>query len=267
MASSDMGAWVPSATTAVQCTRPSADALFDGLEEQGQRAVPGAVGDDHAQRATGQVQCGDLARARTSEPPRVRGPVRAPPASPSLAPPPGPLGPSVVNRCSMDATSAANAVSPSDPSAAAELPEARRTGRRHGDPRRSDPAGGEAPRHAPRRPPTPAIQMAATMANLVVSSDLARRAATTGSRRWGNLLDPSAPTCDAGVAESRVGESPQRLVGECRGLQRWRERGHLERLVRRAPARSERRRDLPRPLRWWRTRPAGRRTPRRSAGR
>ena len=101
MASSDIGAWVPSATTAVQALAAPADAFLDGLEEERQRAVPGAVGDDHAQRASGQVERGDLGPHERRAPPRGRGPARVLRASTVTVPPPGATSPSVVRRSSM----------------------------------------------------------------------------------------------------------------------------------------------------------------------
>ena len=267
MASSDMGAWVPSAITAVQCARPSADSLFDGPEEQGQRAVPGAVGDDHAERATGEVQCGDLCaheRANLLGVEHLSGPSqrhRHRPA-PSTARPlcgqplPAWTRPRRRTRCAPRATATELAARPSPrPGGGTEILGDRilQAGKRH--------ATHLDARHAA------AIQMAATMANVVVSSDLARRAATTGSRRWGNLLDPSAPTWaqvwpSAGLANRRNASSANAAGCSAAGN---------------AATSSVSSTSVPHEagddgichgaLRWWRARPAGRRRPRRSAGR
>ena len=144
-------------------------------------------------------------------------------------------GPSAVKRCSAEATSAVNALSASDPSAA--WLSSRRPSRR--EVARSAPAIGSSSwgRSTPRTamPAVAAIQMATTTANPSVSSARSLRAATTGSRRWGNLLDPSAPTCahvwpSAGLANRRSA-SPAKVAG----LQSGGKLGHLERVVHEPP--------------------------------
>ena len=59
MASSVMGAWVPSATTAVQERAWSADSFLHGLEEEGQWTAAGGIGDDQAEGSAGEVERSD----------------------------------------------------------------------------------------------------------------------------------------------------------------------------------------------------------------
>ncbi len=93
------------------------------------------------------------------------------------------------------------------------------------------------------RPAAAATQIAVTVAKRVVSSPALRRAATTGRKRWGSLREPSAPTCahvcpryglrkrpnasaanSAGRSEAGMGEMPRtsstsraRTARRCRG--------------------------------------------------
>ena len=193
--------------------RPAADPFFDSLEEERQRALAGGIGNDHAQRPAGQVQSCDLC-VRTKDRTDVGVEDLTWPSHgdghrcASMS-----AGPSVVRRPSSDATSAVNAASASDPSATvAEFLQVLAAGggaergrdrvlqsweahaaRRYAGGRR-DPDGGD-----DGEPP-------AWGAPVLV------RAATTGSRRWGNLLEPSAPTCAhlwprAGLANRRRASS------------------------------------------------------------
>ena len=239
MAPSDMGAWVPRAITALHVAGPSADTFLDGPQEKRQWAVPGPVGNDHAQRASGEVQRGHCCPHERAHLPGSRtlpGPAerrRHRPVSSSESP-------SFVSRSSMAATSAANrcrrrprwlsacrpsvwAASGSDPRPPADPPAERRRHAGHADARRR-PRARSRPRGRTSGHPR----------------ELASRAATTGSRRWGSLLDPSAPTWahvwpSAGLAKRR-----NALVGERGRPPGRREMGHLERVDRRCLGRSGR---------------------------
>ena len=209
-----------------QCTRPSAGSLFDGPEEQGQRAVPGRVGDDHAQRATGQVQCGDLGaheRAHRLGFEHPSGPPERHRHSPTLQHPRSLCGQPLQHGRDLGGERGV------PEGAATELPERAapgggteilgdrilQAGKRHATHLHARHAGDPDGRHDGERcgveRPGPAGRH-------------------DGEQALGQFARSVGADLDAGVAQSRVGESPQRLVGECRGLQRWRQRGHLERL-------------------------------------
>ena len=268
MASSDIGAWVPSATTAVQVLGPSADPFLDGLQEKRQRAVPGSVGDDHAQRAAGQVQCGDL---RPHERAHLRG-VEDVPGPPerhrhrSASRSDQPLLRQPLQHAARPPRR--THVSPSATRLSCLRGRRRRAAADRRSRRQRIVQEGKRARRARRPRPAAASQMAATRANVdVVSSDRASRAATTGSSRWGNLLDPSAPTCaqvwpSAGLANRRSASSAKAAGCSAAGN---------------AATSSVSLDDVPhepgdegirrRRRQSWRDPPAGRRRPRRSVGR
>ena len=213
--------------------RPAPDAFFDRFEEKRERALAGAVWDHHAQdrpARSSPATCGahecshflgfeDLTRPAQSD--------RHLSASSSA-------GPWAVRRCSAEATSAVNTLPASDPSATWLSPAGRRGGRRrgarrdrvfqlgqvhaaHGDAGRGgDPDGG-------RRRRTPRCRAP-------VFCGRRRREAVAGA-----TCRPVRSDLCARVAERRVGEPPQCLVGEFRRLQPGGERGHLECVVHEAP--------------------------------
>ena len=82
-----------------------------------------------------------------------------------------------------------------------------------------------------------------------------------GKQALGQLARPVGSDLRARVAERRVGEPPQCLVGEGRRLQRGREARPPRACRRRGAARTGRWRDRSRRRRWCRDRPAGRRRP------
>ena len=228
MASSDMGAWVPNATTALQVLVRPATPFLNGPEEERQGTIPGPVGDHDAERAAGQVQSGHLLAHERAHLLRVQhvpgspdgGRHRAASSSES---------PSFVSRSSMWATSSANTLAPS----ATRLSSRRPSGRTAAARSRAASGSARAGRRTPgtSTPPAPASQIAVDEGEARGSERCGLAGGDDGEQSLGQLGRPVGPDLRARMGERRVGESPQRVVGERRRPQCSGKGRHLQRVL------------------------------------